>query len=167
MAEEKDRERDQEIEESPPKGKGSMIKWLVIVVVIVALGVGGFAGWKYYASRMATNKEAMKEEAQVQPIGSVWSMGAMIVNLMDNNGERYLKTVIKVELTSPECIGELELLKPKIVDTILDLLSSKRYQDIMGFAGKQRLRDEIAIRMNNYLSKGQVQKVYFTEFIVQ
>ncbi|MDD5722895.1 MAG: flagellar basal body-associated FliL family protein [Syntrophales bacterium] len=167
MAKEKDEEQDKEIKEAPPKGKGPTIKWIVILVVVVVLGVTGFVGWNYYANRTPHGKEAVKEQVQVQPIGSVWSMGAMVVNLMDNNGDRYLKTVVNVELTSPDCIGELELLKPKIVDTILDLLSSKRYQDIMGFAGKQRLRDEIAIRMNNYLSKGQVQMVYFTEFIVQ
>jgi len=160
-------EKDKEIEEAPPKGRGPIIKWVVSLVVVVVLGVAGFVGWNYYASRTPTDKEPVKEQAQVKPIGSIWSLGAMVVNLMDNNGERYLKTVINVELTSPDCIGELELLKPKIVDTILDLLSSKKYENIMGFAGKQRLRDEIAIRMNNYLSKGQVQMVYFTEFIVQ
>ncbi|MBE9594726.1 MAG: flagellar basal body-associated FliL family protein, partial [Proteobacteria bacterium] len=40
-------------------------------------------------------------------------------------------------------------------------------KEIVGFEGKQRLRDEIAIRVNNYLSKGQITKVYFTEFIIQ
>jgi len=34
-------------------------------------------------------------------------------------------------------------------------------------AGKQRLRDEIVLRLNSFLTKGKVLKVYFTEFIVQ
>ncbi|TFG90109.1 MAG: hypothetical protein E4H15_08200 [Syntrophobacterales bacterium] len=167
MEKDKDKEQDKEVEKAPTKGKGRIIKWIAILIVVVVLGVAGFLGWNYYANRTPPDKEPGKEQAEIQLIGSVWSMGAMVVNLMDNNGERYLKTVINVELTSQDCIGELELLRPKIIDTILDLLSSKRYQDIMGFAGKQRLRDEIAIRMNNYLTKGQVKMVYFTEFIVQ
>ena len=94
MAEEKDNEQEQEKEEVPSKGRGSILKWMVILVVTVVLGGAGYFGWKYYANRMAHNQAAVNDQKQVQLIGSVWSMGAMIVNLMDNNGERYLKTVI-------------------------------------------------------------------------
>jgi flagellar FliL protein len=34
-------------------------------------------------------------------------------------------------------------------------------------AGKQRLREDIAGRVNNTLTKGKVTRVYFTEFVVQ
>jgi flagellar FliL protein len=33
--------------------------------------------------------------------------------------------------------------------------------------GKQRLRDEVAVRVNSYLTKGKVVKVYFTDFVIQ
>jgi flagellar FliL protein len=94
-------------------------------------------------------------------------MDSIIVNLMDNNGERYLKITIQLETSNEDCIPELDSLKPEIMDGLLDLLSSKEYIQIVGFEGKQRLRDEIAIRVNNYLEKGQITRVYFTEFIIQ
>ena len=68
---------------------------------------------------------------------------------------------------SQDCISELDLLKPKIMDSILGLLSSKRYKEIAGCEGKQRLKYEIAVSLNSYLTKGQVRKVYFTEFLIQ
>jgi flagellar basal body-associated protein FliL len=34
-------------------------------------------------------------------------------------------------------------------------------------AAKQRLRDEIVLRVNSFLTKGKILKVYFTEFVVQ
>ena len=37
----------------------------------------------------------------------------------------------------------------------------------MDLAGKQRLREEIAGRINNILQRGKVTKVYFTDFVVQ
>ena len=33
--------------------------------------------------------------------------------------------------------------------------------------GKQRLRDEITMRLNSFLSGGKIVKVYFTEFVIQ
>jgi flagellar FliL protein len=49
----------------------------------------------------------------------------------------------------------------------LDLLSSKSYKDIVDINGKQRLRDEILMRLNTFLTGGKIVKVYFTEFVVQ
>jgi len=160
MAEE-EREEQQE-EQSPKKGKKSIIKWIILAVLVVFLGAGGFVGWKYYVSGVSDS-----EKAEVAQTPGIWSMGSVVVNLMDDNGERYLKATIQIEVSSQECVDELELLKPKISDSILVLLSSKNYKEIAGFEGKQALRDEIAVRLNRYLSKGQVKRVYFTEFLIQ
>ncbi len=159
--------RDENLEVTEPKKKGmnSLIKWIVIGTLVLFVTVAGFGGWKYYQNFMAGEKKA-REEQSVK-IGEIWLLGAMIVNLMDGNGERYLKAVIQVEASSPECIAELNILKPKIIDNILDLLSSKKYRDIVGFEGKQQLREEISMRLNNYLSKGRIRYVYFTEFVIQ
>jgi flagellar FliL protein len=46
-------------------------------------------------------------------------------------------------------------------------LSAKNYKEMMDPIGKQRLRDEIVMRANQYATKGKVTKVYFTEFIIQ
>ncbi len=61
----------------------------------------------------------------------------------------------------------MNLIKPKVRDSILDLLSSKSYKEMMDPIGKQRLRDEVALRVNAYLTKGKIFKVYFTEFVIQ
>ena len=151
-----------EEKEEPKKDKSPILKWIVVLFVVVIFGVAGFAGWKYYKSNLSASKKAEEEQ-----IVQIWSMGSPIVNLMDNNGERYLKTTIQIEVSSQDCISELDLLKPKVMDSILGLLSSKRYKEIAGFEGKQRLKDEIAVRLNSYLTKGQVRRVYFTEFLIQ
>jgi len=159
-----DEEKEEEKEE-PKKAKSPILKWIVVFFVVVILGVAGFAGLKYYKSNFSGSKKAEEEQIVQKP--GLWSMGSPIVNLMDNNGERYLKTTIQIEVSSQDCISELDLLKPKVMDSILGLLSSKRYKEIAGFEGKQRLKDEIAVRLNSYLTKGQVRRVYFTEFLIQ
>lgn len=159
-------EKEEELEEKKPKkSKKSIIKWIVVFFGVVILGAGGFAGWKYYKSRFSDSKKAESEQIVQKP--GLWSMGSLIVNLMDSNGERYLKAVIEIEVSNQDCVFELDLLKPKVTDSILGILSSKSYKEIAGFEGKQRLKDEIAMRLNNHLTKGQVRRVYFTEFLIQ
>ena len=142
------------------------LKWIIMALVIVILGAAGFGGWWYYRTHFAEpSKKEVEQTVQVKK--AIWPIESIIVNLLDNNGERYLKITIQLEISNEDCISELDSLKPEIMDNLLDLLSSKRYKEIVGFEGKQRLRDEIAIRLNNYLGKGQITKVYFTEFIIQ
>lgn len=94
-------------------------------------------------------------------------MDAFVVNIIDANTERYLKLVVQLEVSDPTVITELEQIKPKLRDSILDLLTAKTYKDLMDLSGKQRLREDIAGRINNILTKGKVTKVYFTDFVVQ
>jgi len=37
----------------------------------------------------------------------------------------------------------------------------------MDISGKQRLREDIAFKLNSILSKGKIVRVYFTEFVIQ
>ena len=93
-------------------------------------------------------------------------MEPFIVNLVDNNGERYLKISVELEV-SKNVVAELTTLKPKLRDNVLDLLTAKSYKDLVDMVGKQRLRDEITMRLNSFLSGGKIVKVYFTEFVIQ
>jgi len=165
MVEEEKEEEEESKEKEPKKGKKSIIKWIVVFFGVVILGAAGFAGWTYYKTHISGSEKADSEQAVQKP--GIWSMGSVVVNLMEAGGERYLKTTIQIEVSSQDCISEMDLLKPKITDSILGLLSSKSYGEIAGFEGKQRLKDEIAMRLNGYLTKGQVRRVYFTEFLIQ
>jgi len=160
-----DEEKEEKEEKKPQKGSSSVFKWILLLLGLMILGGGGFFGWTYYQTNLAGSKKAVSE--QIIPEPGIWKMGSQIVNLMDNGGERYLKATIEIEVSSKECVAELDLLKPKVLDSILGLLSSKNYSDIAGLEGKQRLKDEIALRLNNSLTKGQVRRVYFTEFLIQ
>lgn len=155
-----------EVEEMPvPKKKSGMLRKLVMgLIVLVVLGGGGAGGWIFYQHGADSSQRDVQPVSQ---IGTLWSMGTLIVNLLDDEGERYLKATIELELSGPDVATELDILRPKVLDGILDLLSSKYYREIVGFEGKQHLRDEISLRVNNYLTRGRVSNVYFTDFVIQ
>lgn len=149
--------------EGAGKKKGGLWKWVIIGVAAVAVAGGGFGAYHVFLKKKAEPKQAAVRPA----IGTLWPMDPFIVNLTDNNGERYLKLVLQLEVSGNECIPELDQLTPKLRDTVLDLLSAKSYNDIIGIGAKQRLRDELIMRINRFLTTGEVHKIYFTELVIQ
>ena len=153
-------------EKVPEKKSGSVLKLIIILIIVLVL-VGAGAGAFYFLSKSKAPSAEKKPEQAKSLVAVFWPMDPFIVNLVDNEGERYLKIVMQLELSDQSVVEELNLLKPKIRDTILDLLSAKNYKEMMDPIGKQRLRDEIVMRVNSYTTRGKVLKVYFTEFVIQ
>ena len=61
--------------------------------------------------------------------------------------------------------NEIDELKPKIRDIVIIILSSKTYAQVSAKEGKDSLREEIRDKVNLFLTKGRIERVYFTEFI--
>jgi flagellar protein FliL len=164
----KDEKDVKEGEQPPPPKKSSALKWIIIIVVIIVVlgGAGAGAYFFLFKSKAPAAEKKPAEQAKLQ-VAIFYPMDAFVVNLSDNEGERYLKVVMQLELSDQPVVDELNLLKPKVRDSIIDLLTAKTYKEMMDPIGKQRLRDEIAYRANGYLTKGKILKVYFTEFVIQ
>ena len=163
MAKDKKEDLDEKEQQPEPKKKSRM-KWIIIgaaALIIIASGAG--AGYYFFFSK----KDVKATSAQQPVVVTIWPMEAFVINIADTNGERYLKVVIQLEVSDPTVVPELEQLKPRLRDSILDLLTPKTYKELMDLAGKQRLREDIAGRVNNILTKGKVTKVYITDFVVQ
>ena len=169
VKDEEDTQNENENEGQEGTGKkGSKLTLIIIVVVVLLLLAGGGAAAYFFFFKASPVEDGKKPAAQEKPLVTIfWPMDPFIVNLSDNDGERYLKVVLQLELSDAKLLDEMKLLSPKLRDTILDLLSAKNYKEMMDPLGKQRLRDEIAMRINITVTKGKVIKVYFTEFIIQ
>ncbi len=153
-----------------PKSGGGGLKWVVIAVVLVALlGVGGAGAWFLFLRgaaepELVTSKKGQQRVTLARPIVP---LDTFIVNLADPKGKRYLKLKLEVELSTKASEKELKQRMPQIRDQIIMALSSKTYQQIRGVPGKNVLRDELIARTNAILKTGKVNKVYFTDFVVQ
>ena len=87
------------------------------------------------------------------------------MNLSGSRGRKLAKVNMEIEVNNDEVQEEIEKLKPKIRDVIIIILSSKSYAQVSTKEGKDSLRDEIRDKVNLFLTKGRIQRVYFTEFI--
>ena len=99
--------------------------------------------------------------------GHIYSMEPFLVNLAAPDQVRYLKVRIAVESTERKPDEEYQQRLSQLRDSILTVLSTKRYQDIFNSEGKKKLKEEIIARLNPLVKHFQVKAVYFTEFVVQ
>jgi flagellar FliL protein len=149
---------EEKAEEPKKKSKSKLI--IIISVVLVVVVAGAIAG--FFLMTKAGPKKPLPEKPAVV---SFWPMDPFVVNIAETNGERILEIVIQLELSDPAVGAELDQLKPRIRDSILDLLTPKTYKDLSDLAGKQRLREDIAGRINNILQRGKVKHVIVTHFL--
>lgn len=145
---------------------------LIALVAFLVLGGGGFFA---YTKLSASSAEEPKEVKTVKAtasgkeeyIGPIIALKPFIVNLADNGGKRYMKLNVEAELSGSEVNEELNKRMPQIRDSIILLLGNKQFDDIQDIGGKNKLREELIVRLNGLLKTGKIKNVYFTEFVVQ
>lgn len=144
------------------------------VLMILMLGMGGglLLMWNKLSTidlQASANASGQPGQAAspVQPLGAIYGLDAFIVNLADKGGNRYLRVTMDLELGNPELETEIEKQLPRVRDSVLMILPSKRFEDISSVEGKIALRNEILQKLNGFLNQGEITNIYFKEFVVQ
>jgi flagellar FliL protein len=154
MAEEEEKEV-----QKKPKSKKLLI---IIVLAVVLLGAGG--GGVYYF-KFAKPPEVQSDEKAVSD--NFYEMETFTVNLADPGGKRFLKTTMKLRVSTSNAVEECKARNFELRDLVLTLLTGKESEEVVRPEDKLHLKKEIIASVNRALRKGQVQDVYFTEFLVQ
>jgi len=106
-------------------------------------------------------------ETNYEEIGQMYPMDQFVVNLYSEGGGRYLKTSLNLELAGEELAVELDSKKPLIRDIIIRALSAKTYEEISTIKGKENLKDEIVMNINEVITDGKINNMFFTDFVIQ
>ena len=115
---------------------------------------------------VSKDKGSKKESKRVKAVAT-YQLQPFIVNLLDEEGRRYLKVTMDLALNSKGTIQEVEDKMASIRDTIIMILTNKGFKDVCNISGKAKLREEIKRGINNVLESGNVIDVYFSEFVIQ
>lgn len=167
--------------EDAPKKKGKLKLIIMLAIVLVVLGGGGFAGWQFFlkdfifgpsskeepgaipATSLASSEASSAQQPQVDKDGNplppqlapapalVLTLDPFMVNLADTNARRFLRVIVAIDVGSEDMKHEVELRMPRIRDSLLLLFGSKTSFDLVGPQGKLRLRMEILRTINNVL----------------
>jgi flagellar FliL protein len=156
-------------------GKPTLFILIAVINMLVVIGVGAmlYLGQKKKAMEpgiddviKGEHEQHEKEEKSKEFIGKLVPLETFLVNVSGSRGRKLVKINMELELSNAEVQEEVEKIKPKIRDYIIIIASSKTFNEISTKEGKDALRDEIKNQLNLFLTKGQINKVYFTEFIL-
>lgn len=155
------------------KKSGKLMLFVIIgVVVVVAGGAGAgammFLGGGSDAQAATANGETAPPPPKVTE--SILSFDTFIVNLADQGKDRFMKATIRAVVTDPDLEGMVNadpLMKARIRDRIISILSSRAFSDVNSQMGKESLRREIAVELNQLFPEDPVKEILFAEFVVQ
>src|SRR5579863_10215162 len=143
-----------------PKGKSKM-KLILIVLGIVALGVGG----GLYAMRRPANTAAEPSTSR-----GLVTYDPFVVNLADPGGTRFIRITLSLVVADEKIaskISDTPVSMKESRSVILELLAEQNANGLVTADGKQALKKAIIDRVSKVLPDAKVIDVYFSEFVVQ
>lgn len=157
-----------QIESSGKKSGGFKKLLFILIPLILVLGGGGFAAYRFLFAKNNINKNVGKiiATSQTSP-GPMIELKPFLTNLADKNKTSYIKVSMSIELKQGGNIGLFKQLMPKIRNNIIMILSSKTTREINTPEGIVSLRHQIARSLNRILGAGTVIGVYFNNYLVQ
>lgn len=173
MAEnEKDEAKGQKVPNSPGE-KNNTVKMVAIiaaVVVILCTGIA-FGVAKFVLSTTGGGGGGVKTEGAAAAAGTQgtnFEAGEYTTNInSDDGGLRFAKVKLVFELSNEKLAEELTSKKPKVDDTIIDILRNKSFEELRQVNASPKLKKEIKDKVNLFLAEGRVENVFFTNFITQ
>lgn len=154
---------------------------------------GGLGGTPVVVPNGTVVEAQSTPEANVEPTevvvdvkpgeGIMLDSGTKIINLTEVTGNKYIRVSITFEFAPAdakyaemkaeektayltEFTNELNAKLPVIDDVVITLLSTKTFDTLYTAAGKEDLRHELMLQVNERLPQYHVIAVYFTEFVV-
>ena len=124
-----------------------------------------------YGTEAATEDsetEEVEDSANVVELGKhIYSVDDIIVNPAGTDGKKLLLTSVGFDIATEEGYKELESKEILVKDMIISILSEKSLSKLRNWNYKDSLRTEIASNMQNFMPNINVNKVYFSKFIIQ
>ena len=148
----------------------STLRWILIGVFATLVVSAASAVLTFV---FMSNKADVGKQKVIEPrpqLGRMEKMGSFLVNMADTEETHFLRAVMELEQnygSAPEFGNEVGNRKSQLRDIIIATLSSKHAEQVRTPEGKEALKQELKERINSVLSKGQIARVYFTEFAVQ
>jgi flagellar FliL protein len=142
----------------------------VMLVVTIGLAAGFFMMWGKLSeinTQAPPTANVDINQNQMAQLGPLYSLETFIVNLADEERNRYLRVTMDLELVAPTDTDKLDQRLSQIRDRILTILPSKRFDEIASVEGKTALRDEIIGKLNSLFPRTVITNIFFTEFVVQ
>jgi len=119
----------------------------------------------------AADAEKSEKKEPVEPAQYVGLDPPFVVSFDEEDGTRYVQLQLQAMARSEKTVEEIKKHAPALRNSILFLLNSYKLEELTTLAGKEKLRGELTTKANEVLAKngseGQIEELYFTNFVIQ
>ena len=99
--------------------------------------------------------------------GLLFPLDGFTANLSESGGaRRFVRMVPVLKFSADSSEAEFQARRPQIRNSIINILNSKRPEDLLREEGKSYLKEEIRSSINGFLIDGEVLDVYYVSFQV-
>lgn len=146
------------------KPKGSK-KLIFLVLIVLVLAGGGYFAYQ----RLHPGSKSAKPVAATSGPQATYSLTALTVNLADVNSSHFLRIQVVLQYPQSEAALATELKAQEYIidDRVISDLRTKTFSDLSTDQGEAALKVELMHTINSVLTKGQVDAVYFDDFLIQ
>ncbi|MBA4262825.1 MAG: flagellar basal body protein FliL [Comamonadaceae bacterium] len=144
---------------APAKPKSKKLLFIIIGVLVLALvGVGATLflvkknqaeDGEDYAAEETQENQAPKNDPKNPPI--FLPLDAMVVNLADEGGNRFVQLAITLQLDDPKVAEDIKVYMPTIRNDILMLISQRSAEQMLRIEGKEALTQEIVAAISRVM----------------
>lgn len=155
-------------EPAAPRGAGAG-RW-ILALLVLNLGASGLAIFQLMTAPAfagAGPALAAPPPGTSEITGPVTGLEPFLVNLDEPGQARYLKVTFQLELVGEAGEAALARSKQLVRDTILSHLSGLHLADTLGAEAKERIRRDLAAKLDALLGPNRVRRIFYQEFVVQ
>jgi flagellar FliL protein len=119
----------------------------------------------------AADAEKAEKKEPTEPAQYVGLDPPFVVSFDEADGTRYVQLQLQAMARSEKTVEEIKKHAPALRNSILFLLNGYKLEELTTLAGKEKLRGELTKKANEVLTKngseGQIEELYFTNFVIQ
>lgn len=131
-------------------------------------GEHGAAGQEEKAGGEHGGGHGAEAKAQVEGVkvdGLIYPLDPFTANLAQGDGpRRFIRISLVLKFNKEAKKEEIDARKPQISDTIISMLNAKKPEELLKKEGKENLKEEVKLSINNFLVDGQITDVYYVGF---
>ncbi|MEM9200532.1 MAG: flagellar basal body-associated FliL family protein [Actinomycetota bacterium] len=170
MAKKKKKEEGEEEEEKGGGGKMKIIGGVVGAIVVYRFVLAPAPAPTQEGMDQAAIEQAAAELAAERAVpveGLIFPMEEIIVNLADDDANRYLRVGLALVLEEGVALETIEPEAARAIDAAIEYLSAQSFETLRESGSKTRIRDELSTSIREAYDGEMVVRVLLTTFVMQ